>query len=49
MIWSYSLPWYGGFRQLDLDDNRIMAGLKFKLLMGSGVRVRNPFEGCLHI
>ena len=23
MIWSYSLPWYGGFRQLELDENRL--------------------------
>jgi sugar phosphate isomerase/epimerase len=29
MIWGYCLPWYGGFRQLELDDNKTMAGLKF--------------------
>jgi len=34
MIWGYSLPWYGGFRQLGLDDNRIMAGLKFNRKYG---------------
>ncbi len=34
MIWAYCLPWYSGFRQLELDENRIMAGLKFNRKYG---------------
>ena len=34
MIWGYCLPWYGGFRQLELDESRIMAGLKFNQRYG---------------
>jgi len=34
MIWAYCLPWYWGFQQLELDENRVMAGLKFNRKYG---------------
>jgi sugar phosphate isomerase/epimerase len=34
MIWAYCLPWYWGFQQLELDESKIMAGLKFNRKYG---------------
>jgi sugar phosphate isomerase/epimerase len=34
MIWAYCVPFYWGFQQLELDDNPVMAGLKFNQRYG---------------